>query len=45
MPIFKKKINLLTNNPRKIKALEKMGFKVQRKPLIPKLTKYNQSQI
>lgn len=40
-----KKIRLLTNNPRKISALEKMNIEIQREPLITKLHKYNKSQI
>lgn len=40
-----KKIRLLTNNPKKMESLKKLRFKVQRMPLIPKLTKFNQSQI
>lgn len=38
-------VRLLTNNPRKIEALEAMGFTVERVPLIVKLDPYNQSQI
>ena len=48
-PILKwfniKRIDLLTNNPKKIESLKKLGFLVKRKPLIPKLTRFNQSQI
>lgn len=39
------KIRLLTNNPKKIDALEKMGVVVHRKPLVAKLHRYNKSQI
>jgi len=48
-PILKwfnvKRVNLLTNNPKKIESLKKLGFEVKRKSLIPKLTRFNQSQI
>jgi len=40
-----KKIRLLTNNPKKIKAVEKMKIEMKREPLITKLHKYNKSQI
>jgi GTP cyclohydrolase II len=40
-----KRVRLLTNNPKKIESLARMGFEVQREPLIAKLHKYNQSQI
>jgi len=40
-----KQVRLLTNNPRKVEALRKAGIKVTRVPLIPKLNKYNESQI
>ena len=40
-----KKVRLLTNNPRKISALENMDIKIQREPLITKLHKHNKSQI
>ena len=39
------KIQLLTNNPRKIEPLEKAGIKVTRIPLIAKVDKFNESQI
>lgn len=38
-------VRLLTNNPKKIEAMERLGFEVKREPLIAKLSKYNQSQI
>lgn len=40
-----KKIRLLTNNPKKISALEKMNIQIKREPLITKLHQYNKSQI
>jgi GTP cyclohydrolase II len=40
-----KQIRLLTNNPKKISALEKMNIEIRREPLITKLHKYNKSQI
>ncbi|MFA5995026.1 MAG: GTP cyclohydrolase II [Patescibacteria group bacterium] len=39
------KIRLLTNNPKKIAAVENMRIKIKREPLITKLHKYNKSQI
>lgn len=40
-----KKIKLLTNNPKKINAVKKMGIEFKREPLIAKLHRYNKSQI
>ena len=38
-------IRVLKNIIKKIKEIRKLGFEVKRKSLIPKLTKFNQSQI
>jgi len=40
-----KRMRLLTNNPRKIKAFTDEGITVNRVPLIARLSKYNESQI
>ena len=41
-----KKLDLMTNNPKKIKALEDMGIKVnQRVPIFSDANKYNERYI
>lgn len=40
-----KKIKLLTNNPKKINAVKKMGVEFRREPLIAQLHRYNKTQI
>jgi GTP cyclohydrolase II len=38
-------VRLLTNNPKKIEALERQGFTITRQPLIATLNPYNESQL
>lgn len=40
-----RKIKLMSNNPRKIQALQKMGFEVQRTELLTQENRYNQSYL